>query len=106
MTHQIIYDKNDNILECNGLKNGIDSAFQNSSTVTVTLVDKNNVNVVGDTWPKTLAYVAASDGIYRATILDTLTLTANENYVAKVTANAGAGLLAYWETPVVVKTRK
>lgn len=100
-----IYISNDNVITLVGLQNALDTAnYLNAAAVTVTLVDSDDVDVVGETWPLTMDYVAASDGNYRATLADTLTLSAGE-YVAQVNANAGAGLQGYWELPVTVQKR-
>lgn len=99
-TQTIIY-LSDNIIQLTGLA---DSAgdYQNSATVTVTLTDRAGTEVVGETWPLTMVYVTSSDGNYKATLKDTLTLTRNVKYVAKVSANAGDGKQRYWEIPVIV----
>ena len=102
---ELIYISNDNILELNGLKDEVAGTFINSATVTVTLVDSDGTEVVGDTWPKTMSYATSSDGIYRATLLDTLTLTEGACYTAKVIADGGAGLQAYFETPIYAALR-
>ncbi len=103
---ELVFQANDNILELEGLKNDATGAFINDATVTVTLVDSNDVNVVGQTWPTTLLFVAASDGIYRATLQDVITLVPDAKYTAKVTANGGAGLLGFFELPVVARIRR
>ncbi len=103
---ELVFQANDNILELDGLKNDATSAFINDATVTVTLVDSDDVNVTGQTWPTTMLYVAASDGIYRATLQDVITLVPDARYTAKVTANGGAGLLGFFELPVVARIRR
>ncbi len=103
---ELLLQANDNILELDGLKNDATSAFINDAAVTVTLVDSDDVDVVGQTWPTTMLYVAASDGIYRATLQDVITLEPDAKYTAKVTANGGAGLLGFFELPVVARIRR
>ena len=41
--------------------------FVNDATVTVTIFDKDGVELTGESWPVELPYVIASDGIYRKT---------------------------------------
>lgn len=101
----IIYKGNDNLLEIDLLTNDATGAFINAATVTVTLVDVEGSEVAGQSWPTTLSYVSASDGKYRATLQDVLTLTASDIYTAKITADGGPGLLAYFELGLVVKIR-
>lgn len=101
----IVYTGNDTVLEVKGLKNEVTGAFLNSATVTATLVDDDGNQVAGETWPKTLEYVADSDGIYRATLPYTLSLAAGGRYEANISVNAGAGLRASWSLPVVARSR-
>ncbi len=105
-TSQVLFKLNDMVLELQGLKDVVADAFINDATVTVTLVDKDGTQVVGETWPLTMTYVSASDGIYRATLKDTLTVTLGEIYIAQVSANGGAGLQGRWDLPIAVKERK
>ncbi|MGH8626450.1 MAG: hypothetical protein ACREYC_14670 [Gammaproteobacteria bacterium] len=99
MAVDVIYLANDNLLELQGLTNAASGAYVNDATVTATVVDKNGANVAGGSWPLTLAYVAASNGKYRGTLQETLTLTEGQDYTAKVTV-AGAGLTAFFEHPL------
>jgi hypothetical protein len=102
---QVIFNLNDNLLELVGLKDVVSGSFANSATVTVTLVDKDDVEVAGETWPLTMSYVAASDGLYRAVLKDTLTFVVDDLYTAKIDANDGADRQAHWKFPVRVETR-
>lgn len=104
-TIHILLDNNDSIIEVYDLKNELTGDFLNTATVQVTLKDSTGTNVTGDTWPKTLNYVTASNGIYRATLLYTLGLTADSRYTATVTADAGAGLRSEWVLEMVCRTR-
>lgn len=101
----VIYTGNDTVIEVKGLKNEVTGAFLNSATVTATLVDAEGDQVAGETWPKTLAYVASSDGIYRATLPYTMSLAAGGRYVAQISVNAGSGLRASFSLPVVARGR-
>lgn len=103
---ELVYQGNDNILELDGLKNDATDAFINDATVTVTMVDSNDVEVSGQTWPTSMLYVNSSDGVYRATLQDVLVLAEDARYIAKVTANGGAGLLGFFELPVVARIRR
>jgi len=92
------------VLEVTGLRNAVTAAYLNSGvTATVTLVDATGTNVVGGTWPQALAYVAGSNGVYRATLAGaTLTLVPGDWYVAQLSIDAGGGLVDYRELPVEV----
>lgn len=104
-TAQILFFKNDTLIELLGLKNEVTQVVINSATVDVTLVDDTDAEVVGETWPLSMPSTGA-DGDYRATLKDTLTLTQDRQYVAKIDADAGAQLKGHWELPLTVKLRK
>lgn len=101
----ILLDNNDSILEVDGLKNELTGTFINSATVTVTLYDAANTPVGGDTWPKALAYVAASNGIYQTILSYALAITSGSRYSAVITADGGAGLRAEWTMDCVCRAR-
>lgn len=101
----VLLVNNDNILEVDGLKNELTGADLNAATVTVTLKDAAGVNVAGDTWPKTMAYVTGSHGTYRATLLYSMPLTDGARYNAVISANGGAGLQAAWTVECVARAR-
>lgn len=106
MDVQTLYLGNDMILEVVSLKDRLTGEAINDATVQVTLKDSAGTNVVGETWPLVLPYVTASNGVYRATLKDTLTVTANARYVATITADNGAGRRGQWETDVVCRKRR
>lgn len=101
-----LYLGGDTILEVAALKNELTGADLNAAAVAVTLVDPAGVEVGGDTWPRSLAYVTGSRGTYRATLPYTLALAANARYTAVVTVDAGEGLRARWELPCVARVRE
>ena len=96
---EVVYLSNDNVIELNGLKNASTDAFLNSATVTFTLKDSAGTAVT-DADTITMSYVASSDGIYRGTLIDTVSLSKNTLYTCEITANAGAGLQGFWIVPV------
>lgn len=106
MTCVALHVGNDNLIEVSDLKNVASGAYINNATVTVTLKDADSVNVNGQSWPVTLNYVTASNGKYRATLVDTLALVVDDTYYATVIADAGDGLKATWaNVPVVAQQR-
>lgn len=102
---QTLYVDNDTLLEVTRLRNDVTGDFLNSATVMVTLNNSAGVAVVGDTWPKPMSYVPASEGTYRATMPYTLALTSGQRYTAELTADAGAGLHATWQIECVARNR-
>lgn len=105
-TIQTLLIGNDTIFEISRLKDDVAGAFVNDAVVTVTLVDADGAAVAGDTWPKSMAYVAGSSGIYRATLPYTLELAENGRYDAEVAVNAGEGLRAAWTVECVARKRR
>lgn len=71
--------------------------------MTVTVKDAGGNNVAGETWPKSLTYVSASDGKYRATLTDVLILSKDATYYAWIDADGGADLRRHWEAQLIAK---
>lgn len=99
-----LYIDNTNTVTLSGLQNSVDDSYINNATVSVTIVDSDDTEVGGATWPITLDYVAASNGIYRALIPFGITITEDEEYFAVVTAVSGS-TQANWKQPVIAKER-
>ncbi len=105
MRAKAIYLSNDHLLELRGLKNIATDAYIDDATVTAILVDEDDAQVSGQTWPLALSYVAGSDGIYRGTLTDSLSLTVDRVYTAQITVSGGSNLAAYWEIVLKGATR-
>lgn len=106
MDVQTLYYGSDMLLEVAGLRDDVTGDYLNTATVTVTLKTATGVNVTGETWPLAMTYVTSSNGVYRATLKDTLSLTANARYVATVSADGGAGKMARWDLDFVCRLRR
>ncbi len=104
MPHVTFYKANDNLVELENLKNHATGAYINDATVTMTLKDQSGSAVTGATG-LSMAYVTGSNGTYRATIPYTISCTSHRSYTVEVTADAGSGLLGFWEVPVLIETR-
>lgn len=96
---EVVFLSNDNVVELNGLKNISTDSYINSATVTFTLKDSDGDSVTGAT-NISMSYVASSDGIYRGTLADTVTLSHNTLYTCEVTINGGDGLQGFIIVPV------
>lgn len=105
MAIQVLYVSNDNLLTVDELYDAVAAAYLNAATVTVTLVDEDGSEVTGQSWPTTLAYVAASNGKYRAVLEDALSLAKNQTYTAQISVDGGADKAAYFEVPCQALTR-
>ncbi len=105
MTTQIVYRSNDHLIKLTGLQDSSDDTFVNDATVTLTMKDINDVNVVGISWPLAMAYVAASNGDYEGTIDKALVITPETRYFAEVTIVSGTRD-AFFELPVQAQKRE
>lgn len=101
----VIYVGNDSVLEVTALRNEMTGADINNAAVSVTLKTSNGAQVDGETWPKAMAYVDGSRGIYRATLPYTLKIITGGRYIATIVADAGLGLRASWDVEVVARGR-
>lgn len=106
MACELAYVGNDNVIQLKGLTD-VDGNYINDATVTLTTVeDDEGTEVTGMAFPVSMPYVAASDGIYRATLQDGVNLVDKGNYVATIDVDATSeGLQAHWEIDFVARTR-
>lgn len=88
---------NTNVLDLIGLKHAIENTFINDASVTVTITDEAGVPVVGQTWPATMAYLAGSDGNYRAFINASVVFIARDNYYAQISATDTSSRVGFWK---------
>lgn len=65
--------------------------YINDAAVTATVKDPADNAIAGQSWPLTLDYVAASNGVYRGNLEDTLVLKPNIKYWIIVDIDAGSG---------------
>lgn len=81
----------DTVVTYGGMQNPITAAYINDGTVTCRIVDLSGTAVTptGFTWPVTLNYVSASDGIYRGTIDKSIAISAGLSYFLEITAVGG-----------------
>lgn len=91
-----LYYETDNVIEIPSLTDGIDGSYVNTATVQATLYDQDEVEITGQTWPLSMAYVAASNGTYRGTILDTINVSPGDLVRCVVTATDGADRKRTW----------
>jgi len=94
-TDVLLAGSNHNLLQLNGLKNGVDNATINNATVSAEIHDENGA-IAGMAWPAQLSYVAGSDGSYQLLLDSALNLIDDKYYTIKMSVDAG-GLVANWE---------
>lgn len=103
---EIIFYLNDMLLELTGLVDKVDDFTVADALVKVTLRDAvSAVEIVGETWPLTMAPVAGVPGKYSAVLAAALALAVGQRVVADVTVDAGARGLARYQPTLIVRTR-
>lgn len=102
---EVLFRLSDNIIEVTGTINAATGSYINNADVTLTLVDADSgQEIAGQTWPLILSYVTGSNGDYRGTINDDISVSEQQEVVAKVTVDGGAGLRRHWGKKCVVVT--
>jgi len=103
MPIKAIFENNDMLIEVDGLRHSVTNEYINDAIVTVTLF-KDSVEVTGETWPLSMAYVAGTRAVYRAIIIGSIDLVDGERVDIVVSA-LGDGLTAEFNCNVKVKKR-
>ena len=94
------------VVELSAVKNNVTDQYDNAADVNVTLKTLAGIGVAGQAWPVTMNYVAASDGVYRATINPGVAIKANQSYRAHITATGSGGEIGHWEEEVRAVRRR
>lgn len=99
---------NPNLLSLNALQDEVTGSYINDAYVETTLQTSAGVDLTGMTWPVELAYVASSDGDYRAVLEADINITAGVKYIALLDAyvSEGGALLGHWEFEFAPETRR
>lgn len=106
MTLRVIYQQTTEIFEYSGLLD-VDSspnAYVNNATVTLTVQDRYGNAVKGTAWPISMSYVSGSNGTYKASAPDTLTLTDYKEYIGLIDIESASGNTVI-KAPIVVMPR-
>lgn len=90
-----------NIIELDALRNGITGDYINDATVTVTIVDPDDNELTGQSWPTTMDYVNGSNGKYRALLDFDIDWPADYAF-SLISVNGGAGLVGYFKTQLTI----
>lgn len=102
-----LFTLSDNLLQITGLTNEVSGSFINDAVITATVVKKSDrTEVAGVTWPVSVVYVAASDGIYRGTLPYTMDIADRDKLIVLVEIDAGAGLKQHRECSVTASIKK
>ena len=89
----VIYVENTNSVFLRGLHDSArtsDTVFINDATVRVTLLDENDDEIAGQSWPVTMSYVSGSDGDYKGLLSNGLSITAETEGTAVVEVISGS----------------
>jgi hypothetical protein len=95
------YYKSTNLVRVRGLYDRISASYLNAATVTCRVLAKQGHSpipggeITGETFPVSLPYVAASDGVYQGTVHQDLAVVLDERYWLEVTA-VDSGNQRYW----------
>lgn len=102
------YINNDNVVTISGLRDACTNQFANSATVTVTVTDKDGVEVpfdnTSDSWPRPMPYVTGSNGNYCGTIPVEAQMVPERDYIAIVEATYN-GIRGRWNIFFTAKHR-
>lgn len=106
----LLYLGTDHLLEVPGrtaggdkqaLTNGLTGAALTGATVQATLLDSDRNEVAGETWPVTLEEDAEFPGRYLTVLSADVEITAQQDLICRVIADAGDGLQRTWYLPLV-----
>lgn len=101
---EILYKNCSNVIELADLTNDVTGVVDTTATVTVTLIDSGGNEVTGQTWPATMAHVAA--GLYRATLEDDIDINDRQPYTAVIDITGTGGEIDYREIPATCKIKR
>jgi hypothetical protein len=106
MSTLTLYKGNDCVLELL-VREAIEDADMSGATVNYTLKDSDDTTV--DTGSMSYVETETLDSItyykFRATIADTVSITAGNEYTCEVDADGGPGLKGHWELSTQAETR-
>lgn len=102
----VLWIGNHMVIEHVGVRNTVTGVYDNAATVAVTLKDSAGVALTGETWPKTMSYVAGSNGVYRATLAATIAAVSGDKLRAHLAVQGSGGEIDYREIPVTARYRQ
>jgi len=97
----VISISSSNLVRLDALKDASAGTYVNSATVTFTLKDATGAVVQG---PTAMPYIAASNGRYEGTILNSDSLSAEALYSIEITATSG-GTVLFRKVSAIAKYR-
>jgi hypothetical protein len=109
---ELLYDGNDNLIRLTGAYTIDQDTDQpayltDSATVGVTLIDLlTDDDVVGETWPVSLTYVAGSQGDFVGVLRDGITVSPGQALIARVTIDNGTDQYGQIDVDVQVVNRR
>jgi len=99
--------QNDQLIQLSGVQNALTGAYINNAAVACTLKNKADESVVsGQTFPLTMTYVPASNGVYEAILEDGLALVNKQKYIVEISVDAGSDNIAFWHYILAAKWRE
>jgi len=106
----LAYENNDHAVRLTGasalnLATGLASALTGTALVQFRVQDADYVDVVGETWPQTMMYIAGSLGDFIGVLRNEVVLQVGATYHFIATVDAGPDQYAEWDIPLPVLTR-
>ena len=99
MQIQLFIDNTMNVLlEGLAFENG--AYINDADSATVQIMDRNEVDVVGETWPLAMTYVPTSSGNYTAMLSSSLEIVKGHKYIVEVVAIKDSNKGTWRETVV------
>ena len=95
----VLFYKNSNVLELQGLYNNVTGVPDTGATVTIIIYDSKGETVGGQSWPAVMVHT--ENGTYRITLNSNLEILPNKKYYAEILATGIDGEAGRWYSPIV-----
>lgn len=104
MQRDVLWVGNSNVVRVRKLQDVLSGNYLNAAQVRVTVLDENGAAVAGETWPKAMTYIAASDGGYQVALSASLVI-ADGQQVTLIVDAIQALTVGRWEIPMLCLRR-
>jgi hypothetical protein len=92
---------NDQNLRLADLRHVLSGTLITSANIIFSIVLSGSVTgVSGQSWPSSMTLVNTETALWVGPLLSSLALTEGGAYEARITANAGTGVLGFWRLPI------
>jgi len=92
---------NDSNLRLAELRHVLSGTLITSADIQFTIVlSGGNWQVTGQSWPSSMTLVNTETALWVGPLVNSMVLAEGEHYEARITANAGTGVLGFWRLPI------